>query len=194
MGRDRGGVSRRAMLGAAAAGAAFGLAGCGRVDWYPREVAPEEYVLRSVLREKERTVARYEAALAGGDLPEELLRGALERHLSHVDALTEALPEDSLAAADGGGGASGGTAAAVPEPEGVLDAAGLRALEAAAASTRIDQALDVSDPGIAQLISGIGACEAGHAYLLGRLEGAGDEEEGGPGDGEADGEEEVADV
>jgi hypothetical protein len=39
-------------------------------------------------------------------------------------------------------------------------------LEAAATSARLDQAGAVTDSALAQLISAIGACEAGHAHLL----------------------------
>ncbi|MFI6574258.1 hypothetical protein ACIBFB_00550 [Nocardiopsis sp. NPDC050513] len=154
------GVSRRTVLGAAVV---LGLTGCGRTEWYPSDVTPEEFTLRALIREKDRTVARYETALAEGAGPEDLLRPILERHLAHRDSLVEALPEDSSpasAAPDEGG----------PEalPSEVLDLAELTALESAAAGARVDRALAVADPGLAQLISGIGACEAGHAYLLGR--------------------------
>ncbi|MGW8529944.1 MULTISPECIES: ferritin-like domain-containing protein [Nocardiopsidaceae] len=170
MGQVNGCVSRRTVLGAAVAGAAVaGLAGCGEAEWYPADVTPDEYVLRSVIREKERTVSLYEAAISGGTGPADLLERLLEHHLTHVDALVESLPEGASPtppADPAGGGESppeGG-----PAPGGVLDTAGLRLLESAATSARLDQAAAVSDPGLAQLISGIGACEAGHAYLLAR--------------------------
>ncbi|WP_116244775.1 ferritin-like domain-containing protein [Nocardiopsis sp. FIRDI 009] len=155
-------VSRRTALGVALA---VGVAGCGRTEWYPSDVTPEEYVLRAMIREKERTVARYEAALADGAGPEELLTRILEHHLSHIDALTEALPESPAA------GDPQTPLAEIPAPDAVLDTAELSALESAAASARVDRALAVADPGLAQLISGIGACEAGHAHLLDRADG-----------------------
>ncbi|MCY9785389.1 ferritin-like domain-containing protein [Nocardiopsis sp. EMB25] len=150
-------VSRRTALGVALA---VGLAGCGRTEWYPSDVTPEEHVLRAMIREKERTVTRYQTALANGTGPEELLNRILEHHLSHVDALMDALPESSATEGEET------PEAELPAPDAALDTAGLRALEAAAASARVDRALAVADPGLAQLISGIGACEAGHAHLL----------------------------
>ena len=164
-------ISRRTVLGAAVAGAAVaGLAACGEAEWYPADVTPDEYVLRSVIRDKERMVVRYEAAIAEGSGPAELLERLLGHHLTHMDALVESLPEDAspTAPADLADG-EGDPPAEDPASGAVMDAAGLRLLESAATSARLDQAGSVSDPGLAQLISGIGACEAGHAYLLGRV-------------------------
>lgn len=155
-------VSRRAVLGVTAALTAGLAAGCGGNEWYPSEMTPDEYVLRALIREKERMVARYEASVAEGSGPQELLERFLEHHLAHLDALAEALPEDAATAPSDE--ASGPRADPVPET--ALDAAGLRVLEAAATSARLDQAGTVADPGLAQLISAIGACEAGHAHLL----------------------------
>ncbi|MFJ9555196.1 ferritin-like domain-containing protein [Nocardiopsis sp. NPDC101807] len=170
MGQVNGCVSRRTVLGAAVAGAAVaGLAGCGGAEWYPADVTPDEYVLRSVIREKERTVALYEAAIADGAGPADLLERLLEHHLTHADALVESLPEGASPTPPADPAEGGGTPAQDgPAPGEALDAAGLRLLESAATSARLDQAAAVSDPGLAQLISGIGACEAGHAYLLAR--------------------------
>ncbi|MFD3686165.1 ferritin-like domain-containing protein [Nocardiopsis sp. NPDC058631] len=161
-------ISRRTALGAAVAGAAVaGLAGCGEAEWYPADMTPDEYVLRSVIREKERMVVRYETAIAEGSGPAELLEQLLGHHLTHMDALVESLPADASPSPPADLAAGEGTAP--PEaPDAVTDTAGLRLLESAATSARLDQAGAVSDPGLAQLITGIGACEAGHAYLLAR--------------------------
>ncbi|HJE61636.1 MAG TPA: ferritin-like domain-containing protein [Nocardiopsis listeri] len=165
----QGNVSRRTVLGVTAtgvvaAGAVGGLSGCGTADWYPYDVTPDVSVLRSLIREKERTVARYEQALADGVSPGDLLEGFREHHLAHLDSLLEALPEGV------------GPSAEPEEPEGSdgtgtdpgrpLDTAGLRLVEAVASSSRLDQAAAVTDPGLAQLVSAIGACEAVHAHLL----------------------------
>ncbi|WP_150238868.1 ferritin-like domain-containing protein [Nocardiopsis quinghaiensis] len=160
-------VSRRTVLGATAAVGTGVLAGCGGTEWYPSDMTPDEYVLRSVIREKERMVTRYEAAVAGDSGPPELLERFLEHHLSHLDALLEALPEDSAPTPSAEGPDASPSA---PEEDPALDAvrgaAGLGVLEAAATSARLDQAGAVTDPGLSQLISAIGACEAGHAHLL----------------------------
>lgn len=87
--------SRRAVLaGGALAAAVMGLSGCRGSDWYPSEVTPDEYLLRSVIAEKERLVARYTATLNSGTADDpglyEELRGHHERHLA---VLRDRLPE-----------------------------------------------------------------------------------------------------
>jgi hypothetical protein len=162
------GVSRRTVLGAvvAVAGTA-GLSGCGGADWYPADVTPDEHVVRSLLWEKELVTARYAAAIETGSAPADLLERLRAHHLEHVDALTAALPEGS-AAPEAQEAADPSARPTDPAPGTAPDAEGLRVLEASAAAARIDQAAAVSDPGLAQLISGIGACEAVHAHLLAR--------------------------
>lgn len=160
------GVSRRMMLGATAVLGVGILGGCGGTEWYPADVTPDEYVLRAVIREKERMIARYETAISEGSGPVELLERFLEHHLAHLDALSEALPEDTaLAEPDASAPADEEPSAPGLDAAG-LDAAGLGVLEAAATSARLDQAGAVTDPGLAQLLGSIGACEAGHAHLL----------------------------
>src|SRR5690606_8663378 len=72
----------------------MGLSGCRGSDWYPSEVTPDEYLLRSVIAEKERLVARYTATLNSGTADDpglyEELRGHHERHLA---VLRDRLPE-----------------------------------------------------------------------------------------------------
>lgn len=169
MGREEGCFSRRAVLGTAAAGvAAAGLAGCGGTDWYPSDVTPDEHMLRSLIREKERMVVRYERAVENGAGPEDLLDRFLTDHRTHVDSLVQALPEDVEPSPP----VEEGEAEPVgpdedPDLDEPVDTAGLRTLEAAATNARLDQAAAVTDHGLAQLICGIGACEAGHTHLLG---------------------------
>ena len=173
-------VSRRMVLGitvkgaalaAVAAGSTLGLSGCGTADWYPYDVTPDVFVLRSLIAEKERMVTRYERALAEGVEPATLLEGFLAHHLAHLDALLAALPEGVGPRAPEEEAAASPRAGSEPaEPsDRPLDAGGLRLLEAAAASARLDQAAAVADPGLAQLVSAIGACEAGHAHLFDEL-------------------------
>lgn len=162
------GVSRRALLGMVVAGAsAAAVTGCGTVDWYPSGTTPDEHVLRSLLREKERLLVRYEKALADGSGPSDLLDRLSENHRAHLDALTDALPEGAEPTPPAEEGSPGPVP---PEEDPDLaeapSTAALRAMEAAAAGARPDQAAAVTDRGLAQLIGSIGACEAGHTYLL----------------------------
>lgn len=168
MGQGTGCVSRRTVMGAVIAGATtVGLAGCGGIDWYPSDMSPDEYVLRSLIREKERMVVRYQRALAESGGPVELWERLLENHIAHVDTLIDALPEGAEVSAEPQEGESvSAPASEDPTSDEPLDLTALRALESAAASTRPDRVAAVTDPGLAQLISAIGACEAGHAHLL----------------------------
>lgn len=175
-----GNVNRRTVLGVTAVGVAAagtaGLSGCGTADWYPSDETPDVYVLRSLISDKERMVVRYETALENGTGPAELLEQLLEHHLTHLDALVNALPEDFAQHEDepdgetGPDGAADGQESPAEDPalDAALDVSGLRVLAAGATSARLDQAAAVTDPALAQLISGIGACEAGHAHLLAR--------------------------
>lgn len=171
-------VSRRTVLGVAvsalAAGSTLTSSGCGRTDWYPYDVTPDVYVLRSLIAEKKRMVARYERALSDAVEPNGLLEGFLEHHLAHLDSLLSALPEGigPQALEEETENAEEGSTSLEDEPTGPsvpVGPAGLRVLEAAAASARLDQAAAVRDPALAQLVSGIGACEAGHAHLFDEL-------------------------
>jgi len=168
VGQAADGVSRRTLLGMAVAGASVAaVTGCGTVDWYPSDTTPDEHVLRSLLREKERMLVRYEKALADGAGPSDLWEQVSQNHRAHLDALKDALPEDAEPTAP----AEEGAPEPVPADEDpdlaeAPSPAALRAVEAAAAGTRSDQAAAVTDRGLAQLIGSIGACEAGHAYLL----------------------------
>lgn len=168
MGQAADGVNRRAFLGMTVAGASVAvIAGCDTVDWYPSDTTPDEHVLRSLLREKERMLVRYESALADGSGPADLLERVSENHRTHLDALTDALPEGAEPTPPSEEGAPGPVPADEdPDLAEAPSSSALRAMEAAAAGARSDQAAIVTDQGLAQLIGSIGACEAGHAYLF----------------------------
>ncbi|PSL01055.1 hypothetical protein CLV63_101534 [Murinocardiopsis flavida] len=159
------GVSRRALLaGGAAAVSAAVLAGCQGAGWYPAEISPDEYVLRGAITEKQRLIARYEAAIEGGDAPGDLLAKLLGHHEEHLKALRDRLPEDS------GGRDPAPTSTTGPSPEPVSDdplsVAALQVAEETAAGMRGRDAAKVADRSLAQLLVSVGACEVGHAHLL----------------------------
>jgi hypothetical protein len=165
VGHDFGSVSRRTFVaGAAAAFAAAALGGCQGPRWYPSEISPDEYVLRGAIAEKERMIARYEATVAAGEGPSDLLERLLGDHRTHLEALRSRLPDDAgdepRAAEDSPG----------PSPEPVpgdpVPTEGLRVAEDGAAGARVRQAGRVADPSLAQLLAAIGASEAGHAHQL----------------------------
>lgn len=153
--------SRRTVLaGGVLAAAVFGVSGCRGSDWYPSEVTPDEYLLRSAIAEKERLVARYTATLDSGTAEDpalyEELRGHHERHLA---VLRERLPERDGAEPEV-------SASPGAPPPAAVDRAGLRVAEEAAAANRLRQLGEVTDPALAQLLASVGACEAGHVHLL----------------------------
>ncbi|RCV48331.1 hypothetical protein [Marinitenerispora sediminis] len=165
-------VSRRTVVVGAIMGlAAVGLAGCRGAQWYPSDISPDEYVLRGVITQKERLVARYQATIAAGEGPTDLLRTLLADHERHLTALRERLP----AGAEPDGAAapepSGSPADPVPDPvpETALSVAALRVAESTAAGARGRQLGEVSEASLAQLLASVGACEAGHALLLAQV-------------------------
>ncbi|RNL82715.1 ferritin-like domain-containing protein [Halostreptopolyspora alba] len=158
-------------MSAIAALTVTGASGCRGSRWYPSEVTPNEYVLRSVIAGKKRTITRYETALANEDGPTDLLERLLGRHRHHLETLRERLPEhgnDEPWAPENSPDAStssGPDTAAETAPASV-SVSGLRVAEESAAGERPRQLPKLTDPGLAQLIASIGACEAAHAHLL----------------------------
>lgn len=164
-------LSRRTLLtSAVAALTVTGASGCRGARWYPNEVSPNEYVLRSVIASKKRTITRYEAALANGDGPTDLLEQLLGRHRHHLETLRERLPEhgnDEPWAPENSPDASAPSGPDAAEAgEEPVSVSGLRVVEESAAGERPRQLTKLTDPGLAQLIASVGACEAGHAHLL----------------------------
>jgi len=166
VGNDYGALSRRTVVVGALAGvAAAALSGCQGPRWYPSEISPDEYVLRSAITGKERMIARYEATLADWDGPADLLERLVGHHREHVAALRKRLPERPGRQPEGGPDPTSAPSPA-PVPDEPVTVAGLEVAEDSAAASRSRQLARLSDPGLAQLIASIGACEAGHARLL----------------------------
>ncbi|QBI55581.1 ferritin-like domain-containing protein [Streptomonospora litoralis] len=166
MGNDYGAVSRRTVVVGALAGmAAAALSGCQGPRWYPSEISPDEYVLRAVITEKERMIARYEASTAAGQGPADLLERLAGHHREHAAALRERLPERPGRPTPEAEASPSGPSPA-PVGEDPVPVSGLEVAEESAAASRSRQLARLTDSGLAQLLAAIGACEAGHARLL----------------------------
>ncbi|MDT0301461.1 hypothetical protein [Streptomonospora wellingtoniae] len=170
MGNDYGAIRRRTVVAGALAGiAAAALSGCQGPRWYPSEISPDEYVLRAVITEKRRLIARYEAGVSSGMGPVDLLERVLKHHRDHLAALRERLPErpagEPEAAAEAEESPDPGPSPA-PVGDEPVPVSGLRVAEQSAAASRARQLARLSDSGLAQLVASIGACETGHARLL----------------------------
>ncbi|MDA2810491.1 hypothetical protein O4J56_07565 [Nocardiopsis sp. RSe5-2] len=156
-------VTRRTVLAAALVAAA--ASGCQGARWYPSEVGPDERVLRGAIADKERLIARYRAALGADEGPADLLETFLAHHEDHLATLRGRLPDTGRHTREDP------DASPSPSPSpvdgGPVDAAGLRTAEEAAADSRARQCGDVQDPALVQLLASIGACEIGHAHMLG---------------------------
>lgn len=156
-------VTRRTVLAAAFTVAAAG--GCQGAQWYPSDIGPDERVLRGAIADKERIIARYRAALGADEGPADLLETFLAHHEDHLATLRGRLPDTERPAREG----AHASPSPSPSPVGAepVDAAGLRTAEEAAADSRARQCGDVRDPALVQLLASIGACEIGHAHMLG---------------------------
>ncbi|GAA2008341.1 hypothetical protein GCM10009799_40010 [Nocardiopsis rhodophaea] len=167
MGHDAGAVSRRTVvIGAIAGLATIGLSACQGRRWYPSEISPDEFVLRAVITEKERMIARYEATVDAGEGPVDLLRRFLGDHKSHLSALRERLPTQDERGGRPGMSVTSPSPTPGPVARTAVSVAALHVAETSAAGARGRQSAKVADGGLAQLIASIGACELGHAHLL----------------------------
>ncbi|MFC9975033.1 hypothetical protein ACFVH6_29445 [Spirillospora sp. NPDC127200] len=161
-----GAVSRRAALATALAAAPPLLGGCTLPGTARRAAHADVPVLAGAISAEQDLIALYEAAHSAHPGLARRLAPALAHHREHLAVLKRHFVPGSGDRRDEG--------AAVPDPrrqELPEDAdralAALRQAEAQAAAAR---AADVAKaaPALAQLLAGIGACEAGHAALLGR--------------------------
>ncbi|WP_395108721.1 hypothetical protein [Actinomadura sp. SCN-SB] len=165
-------VSRRAVVGGGAALAVPLLAGCGGggdpEDGHAHAPDPAVPLLLGVMAAERDLIASYEAARrAHASLARHLDR-PLAHHREHLAVLRRHYVPGTGARAHEGG--------ALPAPR-VVQAPGkasealkeLREAEARAAAARVAE-VSRATPGLAQLLASIGACEAGHAAVLSRVE------------------------
>ncbi|POM24446.1 hypothetical protein BTM25_30750 [Actinomadura rubteroloni] len=156
-------VARRAVLGA---GLALPLAACApREPERPAAVRAEVTVLVGAIAAEQDLVALYEAARTAGALPAARLDPVLDHHRAHLAALRKLYVPGSGSRAGEGGAVPSPSPATVPSGRSRV-LAELRAAEARAARDRLAEVAR-ADPGLAQVLASIGACEAGHAAVLG---------------------------
>ncbi|MET8866919.1 hypothetical protein ABZW11_28585 [Nonomuraea sp. NPDC004580] len=154
-------LSRRTVL----AGGAAALTACSASGPppppSPAPDSPEVVLLKALIAEKERTLALYSALIADGGGK---LAPFRDRHQAHLNELRKHVPAVSLTAAASASPSPSPTPSPTTRKPSLKR---LRDLEREAAASRARQ-LDAVSPGIAQLIAGIGACEAVHAIALPR--------------------------
>ncbi|MGI5269885.1 ferritin-like domain-containing protein [Nonomuraea sp. CA-218870] len=157
-------LSRRALL---AAGAAAALAGCSAPpDPKPVRDTPEQALARTLIADKERTIALYSALVdAGGD---DQLAARRAHHQAHLAELRRRYPglrasgSPAPATSAASSGTPTATPAATPTATPAMTPSRLRVLERQAAARRPGQLAGVA-PALAQLVASIGACEVLHA-------------------------------
>ncbi|MEU8796963.1 DUF4439 domain-containing protein [Spirillospora sp. NPDC048819] len=154
-------VSRRALLGRGAvlAGSALALpwaAGCA-AETVPHKDVP---TLVGAIASEQNLIAAYEAARSANAALAGRLGPALAHHREHLAVLKRHYVPGSGDRAGEGGTIPPPSAAPVPDGNAAL--AALRKAEDRAAKARRADAAK-ADPGLAQLLASIGACEAGHA-------------------------------
>ncbi|WP_243723036.1 ferritin-like domain-containing protein [Actinomadura sp. 7K507] len=158
-----GAVSRRALLGRGAVlgGAVLVLpwaAGCA-AETVPHKDVP---TLVGAIASEQDLVATYEAARSADASRAGRLDPVLAHHREHLAVLKRHYVPGSGDRAGEGGAIP--APSATPVPDGNKAFAALRDAEDRAAKARTADAAK-ADPGLAQLLASIGACEAGHAMM-----------------------------
>ncbi|MCO5974505.1 hypothetical protein [Actinoallomurus soli] len=152
---------RAAMLGGSAAVLAT-ITGCttvGQAQAPPP--GPEVSVLTAAIQNEAALIALYEAVLRTHRSLADRLKPLHDHHTQHLAVLQRHYVP----------GTNTGTATPAPRPAVTAPGsesralAALRSAERKAASARAEDAVR-ADPGLAQLLACIGACEAGHAQSL----------------------------
>ncbi|MEZ0072357.1 hypothetical protein [Planotetraspora sp. GP83] len=173
-------MTRRALLGTAAAGLA--VSGCsfrtgqgsGKTGAH-KPPDPQTVLLISLIAAKEQMIALYQRAALSDAKRAGTLEQFRQRHVAHLAALRKLLPRDAAptpSPSPSPSEASGSPSQASGSPSqasgSAVSAGRLRDAERRAAAGRPAQTAGVS-PALAQLLAGIGACEAVHVIALGRL-------------------------
>ncbi|MER6944748.1 hypothetical protein ABT294_12070 [Nonomuraea sp. NPDC000554] len=154
-------LTRRAVLaGGAAAAAVTACSTSGSPRPSPVTEPPEQVLLRTLIADKERTVALYSSLVAAGH---DALAPFRDRHQAHLDELRKHRRPATPSAKPTTPSPSQPTPTATPK----TSLPKLRDLERRSAAQRTRQLADAS-PALAQLIASIGACEAAHVLALPR--------------------------
>lgn len=150
-------MTRRLLLGGAAAGLVVGVTGCSAGS-IPLISAPDpdDEVRRGVAESERLLIAAYDSAIAAAPALAGRLQGLRDQHQAHLTAVSTGLDPATLPSTS----ASGSPTAAAT---GIRN---LRRLEAAAAKQRIDACAAATATDLAELLARIGASEAGHVAAL----------------------------
>ncbi|MEU8198939.1 hypothetical protein AB0C10_34655 [Microbispora amethystogenes] len=178
MKEDSGGarVTRRALLGVAAAAGLAAAGGCSNGPDKPATPPPPDpqaVLIGELIAGKERLVALYGRAVAALPGRAATLEPFRQRHAAHVRALRALLPAGTapITPAPSSSGPPPASPSGSPSDGSTQVSVGvLRDFEQASAAARPAQTAKAS-PALAQLLVSIGACEAVHVVALGRLRG-----------------------
>lgn len=156
------GPTRRAAMSGGFAAALASLTGCTSVG--PTDIptpGPDVSLLTGAIQSEAALIALYEAVLAAHETLADRLKPLHDHHTRHLAVLQRHyVPGTNTGTAT----PSPHAPATSPDSEsGAL--AALRSAERKAAAARADEVVRAG-PGLAQLLAGIGACEAGHAQAL----------------------------
>jgi hypothetical protein len=150
------------VLGGSAAAILVTVTGCSKVSPAASPTpGPEVALLEGVIQNEAGLIALYEAVMAAHTSLADSLRPLHDHHTQHLAVLKRHYVP----------GTDTGTATPAPRPTATAPAsrsralAALRAAERKAAAARADDVRHAT-PGLAQLLAGIGACEAAHAQVL----------------------------
>ncbi|GAA2091310.1 hypothetical protein [Actinomadura alba] len=168
---SRTGMDRRALLhGAGALSLPLILGGCSKERLRELKPHPDVAVLATAIAAEEHLIALYEAVKATHAQLGRRLDPPLAHHRDHLSALRRHYRGGTASKSPGGPPSVAPPAArSAPPGEPTQALATLRFAERQAAAARVRDVEHVQ-PGFAQLLASIGACEAGHAMALSRAQ------------------------